>query len=99
MIYLAYQAQSDLLSPIQGMARLALAALRLPIPGLAQSFLARDLAATYEMIGDAGLTHTRPSFNIDKVKVGDRELGMREEAVSVTPFGTLLRFAKDVPID
>jgi len=99
MIYLAYQAQSDLLSPIQGMARLALAALRLPIPGLAQSFLARNLAAAYEMIGDAELTHTRPSFNIDNVKVGDRELDMREEAVSVTPFGTLLRFTKDVPID
>ena len=37
----------------------------------------------------SGLTHPRPSFNIYKVKVGDRELDMREEAVSVIPFGTL----------
>ena len=41
MIYLAYQAQSDLLSPIQGMARLALAALRCAClsPALRKAFL------------------------------------------------------------
>jgi polyhydroxyalkanoate depolymerase len=47
-------------------------------------------------VGRAGLTHTRPSYEIDTVTVGNREVAVTEEAACVTPFATLLRFRKDV---
>ena len=56
----------------------------------------RNLTAAYELITRAGLTHERPSYGIDSVRVGNREVAVHEEPVSVTPFGTLLRFRKDV---
>ena len=55
-----------------------------------------NLTAAYELIARAGLTHTRPPFGIDSVMVGNREVAVREEAAHVTPFGTLLRFKKDI---
>ena len=44
----------------------------------------------------AGLTPSRPAFGIHTVPVGNREVPVTEEAVSATPFGTLLRFSKDI---
>jgi polyhydroxyalkanoate depolymerase len=58
----------------------------------------RNLTAAYELITRAGLTHERPSYGIDSVRVGNREVAVREEPLDVTPFGTLLRFKKDVDI-
>ena len=56
----------------------------------------RNLTAAYELIGRAGLTHTRPPFGIDRIIVGNREVEVREVAAHVTPFGTLLHFQKDI---
>ena len=39
----------------------------------------RNLAAAYELIARAGLSHVRPAFGIDKVIVGNREVAVREE--------------------
>ena len=48
----------------------------------------------------ARLTHQRPDFRISSVQVGDRELKVREEVVTSTPFATLLRFVReDAPAD
>ena len=114
MMYLAYQAQSDMMEPIRAMARLAASALRHPVPGIpglsipgmpnwADSFLVRNLSAAYEVIGHTALSHTRPAFAIESVEVplrkgGHREVPVREEKALVTPFGTLLHFAKDVDV-
>ena len=57
--------------------------------------IVRNLTAAYELIARAGLTHDRPPFDIDTVMIGNREVAVREEAVRVTPFGTLLHFKKD----
>ncbi|GJD50221.1 hypothetical protein OPKNFCMD_2958 [Methylobacterium crusticola] len=54
------------------------------------------LAAAARMMMRAGLTHTRPPYGIDGVAVGNREVPVTEEAVLRTPFGTLLRFRKDL---
>jgi polyhydroxyalkanoate depolymerase len=55
-----------------------------------------NLTAAYELIARAGLTHARPPYGIDSVKVGNREVAVTEEAADVTPFGTLLHFKKDI---
>ena len=56
----------------------------------------RNLTAAYELIARAGLTHARPPFGIGHVTVGNRDVEVREEIAHRTPFGTLLRFRKDI---
>jgi polyhydroxyalkanoate depolymerase len=94
MLYLAYQTQSDMMAPVRAWATAALAAGGSRLLG--ESNVLRNLTAAYELISRAGLTHTRPSFDISHVTVGNREVEVREEAAARTPFGTLLHFKKDV---
>jgi polyhydroxyalkanoate depolymerase len=94
MLYLAYQAQADVMAPVRAWANLALAAAGMPSFGDSQ--VIRNLTAAYELIARAGLTHTRPPFGIRSVMVGNREVEVREEAAHATPFGTLLHFKKDI---
>lgn len=93
MMYLAYQTQANLMAPLRALAEQVL-------PGLQQAaggnpFL-RGFAAAAEMLARAGLSHGRPPYNIDHVKVGNREVAVTEEAAHVTPFATLLHFKKDL---
>ncbi len=94
MLYLAYQTQSDMMAPIRAWATMAHAAGGQPLLG--DSNVLRNLSAAYELIARAGLTHTRPSFGIPHVTIGNREVEVHEEAAARTPFGTLLHFKKDV---
>jgi polyhydroxyalkanoate depolymerase len=95
MLYLAYQAQSDLMNPARMFARSALAALRAnPVDG--QGFDLAPVSAALEMVTRAGLTHERPPYHIDSVRDGNRDVPVREETILTLPFGSLLRFAKDV---
>ncbi len=48
------------------------------------------------MISRFELTHTRPDFGIRTVRVGNRDVPVREEVALDLPFGKLLHFAKDV---
>jgi polyhydroxyalkanoate depolymerase len=98
MIYLAYQAQSDVMEPVRAFAKAAAFALKHTIPGFADNIFVRNLAAGYELISRAALTHSRPPYGIDSIQVGDREVAVHEEAAHVTPFGTLLHFRKDIDI-
>ena len=94
MHYLAYEAHSRMMKPVRAWARATLPAFA-PV-GLGRSVPLRNLGAAWELIARAGLSHERPAFGIAGVKVGNRDVAVREEAVHATPFGTLLRFAKDV---
>jgi polyhydroxyalkanoate depolymerase len=94
MLYLAYQTQSDMMTPIRAWATMAMAAGGQPIANEHQ--VLRNLTAAYELISRASLTHTRPPFAIKSVTVGNREVEVREEAAAKTPFGTLLHFKKDI---
>ncbi len=94
MLYLAYQLQSDIMSPVRAWASMA-AGSGSP-PPLADHPAMRNLTAVYELIARAGLTHTRPPFGIESVTVGNREVEVHEEAAAKTPFGTLLHFKKDI---
>ncbi len=98
MIYSAYQAQADLMSPMRFFASLARQTLNGPLVNGYGHLGFRQLAAAYELIERAGLTHGRPSFGIKTVEVGNREVQVTEENAAVLPFGTLLRFKKDVDV-
>jgi poly(3-hydroxybutyrate) depolymerase len=94
MLYQAYQAHSDVMGLVRTFANVALGTLGRP-NGSGASAL-RNLTAAYELISRAGLTHMRPPFGIDRVRVGNREVAVREVSERVTAFGTLLHFKKDI---
>lgn len=98
MMYYAYQAYSDLMEPVRAAARLTQGMLQNSPGPLGDMMAFRHLAAGCEMLTRATLTHHRPPYGIDRVKLGKREVGIIEEATLVTPFGTLLRFKKDVEV-
>jgi polyhydroxyalkanoate depolymerase len=95
MLYLAYQAHSDMVEPAKSLARTSLSLMGAWGPAVNVPLL-RNLSATYELIARVGLTHTRPPYGIDSVTVGNREVPVREEPFLTLPFGTLLNFKKDV---
>ena len=95
MLYIAYHCYTDLIDPLRAAARGAQAAY-LPVKQLWNARVGRRLNAAWELMSRAGLSHVRPDYGIDRVMVGNREVAVTEEAVLTTPFGTLLRFRKDV---
>jgi polyhydroxyalkanoate depolymerase len=97
MLYLAYQAHSDMIEPAKSVARTSLALLG-AWGSAANVPLVRNLSATYELIARAGLTHERPEYGIDSVTVGNRQAEIEEVPVLTLPFGTLLNFKKDVDL-
>ena len=96
MIYHSYQTQSDLMWPLRHAARTALPALHRArdVPG--EDMALRKLAAACEVFVLATLTHERPPFRLDTITIGDREVAVREEVASRTPFATLVHFRKEV---
>jgi poly(3-hydroxybutyrate) depolymerase len=96
MLYQAYQAHSDIMVPVRALAGLAARTVGVRLNGSMRPSALSNLTAAYELIARAGLTHARPPYGIDSVMVGNREVAVSEEAALVTPFGTLLRFKKDI---
>jgi poly(3-hydroxybutyrate) depolymerase len=98
MLYLAYQAHNDLIEPAKTLARQSLE--MLGAWGVQSNVpVVRNLSAAYELIARAGLTHARPDYAIPAVTVGNREVEITEVPVLTLPFGTLLRFKKDIDIE
>ncbi len=82
MLYLAYQAQSDLINPARMLAPSALATLG--AKALAgEPIDMRAAAAAYEMVARAGLSHERPPYGITHVRDGNRETAVTEEVLLV----------------
>ena len=80
MLYQAYQAQADIMTSLRGVAGIALQGfgqLREHNPYLADSKPTRSLEAGYELLGRVGLTHERPPWGIDTVRVGRRDVSGR----------------------
>jgi polyhydroxyalkanoate depolymerase len=95
MIYQAYQFYSDAMVPARNLAQFGLSAMT-PLLKNGQGDWLRNLTAAWELVSRATLTHSRPSFGIRSVRVGNRDAAVTEEALDVTPFGTLLHFKKDI---
>ena len=98
MRYRAYQAQADLLAPARCSAQAAGSALALGPAWLRTLPPLSGMAAGWEMLARAGLTHHRPGYGFSTVRVGDQDVGVTEQVVASTPFGDLLRFRKDTDV-
>jgi len=95
MLYASFQAQADLLAPARFFAGMAATRLAPSWGPIAESFgIRRRLLALSEAVSGSGLTHDRPAYGLTSTRMGNRDVPVREEAVLTTPFGTLLRFAK-----
>jgi poly(3-hydroxybutyrate) depolymerase len=95
MIYELYQAQADLLQPFRHFARVGAGLAQVMEDSFGLPCAARHMRATWSLFADMGLTHSRPSFGIDTVELGNRVVGVTEEVADDAPFGTLLHFRKD----
>ncbi|MFA6265337.1 MAG: polyhydroxyalkanoate depolymerase [Pseudolabrys sp.] len=96
MLYQAYQAHSDFMDPLRKFATMAAESVGVRLNGAARPSMLSNVNAGYELIARAGLTHTRPSYDIDSVMVGNQEVAVTEEATLVTPFATLTHFKKAI---
>jgi poly(3-hydroxybutyrate) depolymerase len=92
VLYMTYELQRELTSPLRLLAQELDAVLRRYGP---QRSVVRKMAAACELIARLRLTHSRPAFGLDSVRVGTREVAIAEEAVLDLPFGTLVHFRKD----
>ncbi len=95
MLYLAYQTHTDIAEPLRAFARAAADLLAIS-PAMRDLPAMRAARAACEMVSRASLTHERPPYGVDSVKVGNREVAVIEEPALTTPFGVLLRFRKDI---
>ena len=95
MLYQFYQSQDDFLSPFRTFANVT-KAMAAPFSGGLWGRHLRTSAAAMEMMSRYRLTHARPEFDIRSVRVGNRDVAVREELALRLPYGDLLHFAKDV---
>ncbi|HEX9391847.1 MAG TPA: polyhydroxyalkanoate depolymerase [Usitatibacteraceae bacterium] len=96
MLYQAYQAHEDLMWPYRTFAKAAIPVLEDNRLGTRDTRTMRSMAAACETFALGSMTHRRPPFGIDTVKVGEREVAVREEEAGRTPFATLLHLKKDL---
>ncbi len=93
MLYALYQSAADMMLPMRAWATAT--GQTLASGGTASRESWRAAGALCEMVSRATLSHRRPSFGIDEIAIGNRTVPVHEEEVFATPFGTLLRFAKE----
>ncbi len=97
-IYQLYQAQADVLAPVRALAQAGSGLLRQFDFGVLTPPLLRHAAALFDMVAESRLTHHRPPFGIDTVRLGEATVAVVEEATDDTPFGTLLHFRKETAV-
>ena len=106
MLYSAYQAMRDGVGPWQHAAGWAADWMGFGLRRLgewpAPSGL-REVAAASEVFSRLKLTHRRPSFHINEVRIGapgeERSVAVRERVVQRSAFGTLLRLERADLVD
>ena len=95
MLYRSFLAATDLLTPTRLAAGWASTALALSPPWVRDVPSVGRMAAGWDLLVRAGLTHHRPNYGLDSVMVGDEEVPVEVEEVAGTPFGGLVRFRKE----
>jgi poly(3-hydroxybutyrate) depolymerase len=94
MLYAAYQGIDDAFAPFRAASVLGLSFG--PRGKGPYATLMRRQAAMLELLSRFRLTHDRPPFGIDRVRVENRDVPVTEEVVCDLPFGRLLRFRRDI---
>ena len=96
-MYLAYQLQSDISHPLR-LAALGATSVFAALSTADGSGMFQRFAASCEVLARLKFTHSRPSFGIPHVEIAGRQVAIIEEATLTKPFGTLLRFKKEVDV-
>ncbi len=98
MLYQTYQFHDDAIAPLRTLARWAK---DLPWATCTEwgSTARQRTHAVWEMLARFELSHSRPDFGIRSIRIGGRNVPVREEIALSLPFGNLLRFAKDMAAD
>jgi poly(3-hydroxybutyrate) depolymerase len=99
MLYQAYQAHSDVMGPVRMMAQAANGMLTQPWPWGGANIFVRSMAAGCELLARAGMSHSRPAFDLDSVVIDGKTVPVTEEVTYQTPFGSLLHFKKDAAVE
>ncbi|HBD37458.1 MAG TPA: polyhydroxyalkanoate depolymerase, partial [Cupriavidus sp.] len=96
MLYQTYQLYADMMQPACSLADIA-STLISGYRRADNSETLRALRAWCEVLALARLTHYRPPFGIDRVRINGRGeyVPVTEEIVIRTPFCTLLRFRRE----
>lgn len=94
-MYFAYQLQSDAIHPFR-LASSGASKFLTALSGVDQSGMLQRFAASCELLSRFQFSHSRPSFDIPHVDVAGKRIAVTEEAALVKPFGTLLRFKKEM---
>ena len=94
MLYQAYQTYADMMQPACALADIV-ATLIAGYPHADHSEPLRSVRAACEVLALARLTHYRPPFAIESVRVNGDTMPVIEEIVTRTPFCTLLRFRRE----
>ena len=97
LLYCAYQAQCDALTPMRRLAESASSFL--DQPWFENLPLVRGAAAALNLFSHAGVSHEHPAFGIDRVSVDGHEIAVAEEAVATHPFCQLVHFRKAAALD
>ena len=97
-MYDAYQSYADMAHPVRMLAANAESILTNWGQPPHNSPLQR-MAAYYELVALAGFTHARPDYEIRSIEIDGRDIAITEEIIDDTPFGSLLRFRKNVSSD
>jgi poly(3-hydroxybutyrate) depolymerase len=99
MLYHAYQAQCDAFAPVRFFAETARDWLAHARPLIGDYPALRGAAAAMDLLSQAGMSHERPPFGIDRLTVGGAEIAVVEEAVAVRPFCRLVHFRKEATVE
>jgi poly(3-hydroxybutyrate) depolymerase len=99
MIYDAYQTYADAMLPMRSLAAATTWFLEGTRPWFGEQVALRGMAAGCNMFAHAGIRHNRPSFSIDQVVVGGREVAVSEEVTDAKPFCRLLHFKKAIAVE
>lgn len=95
MLYQAYQTYCDMMEPSRRIASLALEMRDRFWPEADLWGWPRRIHALCTTHKLSAITHSRPAFDIGRVRVGNASVAVREEVVLEQPFGNLVHFAKD----
>ncbi|GAA0833534.1 polyhydroxyalkanoate depolymerase [Cupriavidus pauculus] len=98
MLYQAYQTYADMMQPACSLADITATlvdAFQRMVPRADQSESLRSLRAGCEVLALARLTHYRPPFGIDSVRINGAAVPVVEEVITRTPFCSLLRFRRE----
>ncbi|MGH8807341.1 MAG: polyhydroxyalkanoate depolymerase [Noviherbaspirillum sp.] len=96
MRYQAYQAHADMMAQLHLLTQAV--GQTMSHSSMSKHPFGRSLAAANEVLSTLKITHTRPPYGIESVRVDDRgrqrDVRVREEVVHTDAFGTLLHFRK-----